>query len=186
MADAHVRDAIETDSADLGKIQAATWAVAYGSLLPPTALATITPNSAAEAWRLAIAERPSTRHRVLTAFERTATAETTVGFAAIAPVEPDEEDVDGAAVELVAMLVEPRWGRRGHGSRLLSAVVAHARAGGAGSMVCWVLDGDIATNKFLESAGWQLDGWTRSLDTGDRPIRQHRFTTHIDDLPPQR
>jgi GNAT superfamily N-acetyltransferase len=46
---------------------------------------------------------------------------------------------------ITALLVEPRWGRRGHGSRLLAAVVDLARTGGFRTGVTWVLQADTAS-----------------------------------------
>lgn len=181
MADVHVRPSRPDDASELGRIQAATWAIGYGNLLPAEALAAVTPTAAAEAWAAAIRTPPTARHVVLTAYERTAAAETTVGFAAIAPAE--DEDLTPAVVELVTVLVEPRWGRRGHGSRLLAAAVAFAQSNHAVLMVSWVLDGDVATEKFLTSAGWQRDGFTRGLETGDVPAQQRRFVTDISPAP---
>ena len=45
-----------------------------------------------------------------------------VGFAALAPADPQADEPD-ATVAVGPILVEPRWGRRGHGSRLMAAAV---------------------------------------------------------------
>ena len=117
------------------------------------------------------------------ALEVSATDTTRVGFVAIAPASEDEEDIEAPTAEIVTMLVEPRWGRRGHGSRLLSAAVEAARVGGADRMICWVLAGDKATEAFLRSAGWDRDGWRRTFDAGEREIAQHRLQTDISHVP---
>jgi RimJ/RimL family protein N-acetyltransferase len=79
--------------------------------------------------------------------------------------------------------VEPRWGRRGHGSRLLAAVTDTARAGGAARCTAWLLEADTVTARFLESAGWSPDGWARTLDADGRPLRELRWYTLLDDDP---
>jgi GNAT superfamily N-acetyltransferase len=99
-----------------------------------------------------------------------------VGFAASGPAE-DEED----AVELTTLLVEPRWGRRGHGSRLLAATVDHWREDGATTAVSWIWERDLALKSFLTGAGWEPDGAARGLDTGPRIERQVRL--HADVTP---
>ena len=38
--------------------------------------------------------------------------------------------------------MEPRWGRRGHGSRLLAAVADVARGGGAARLQVWLPEAD--------------------------------------------
>lgn len=183
MAEGHVRDAQPTDSDEIGRIQSATWRQAYQRQLPPSALDAMTPEAAAQAWREAITDPPDPAHRVMIALEASTTETASVGFAAVAIPGPDEEDAENS-VEIVALLVEPRWGRRGHGSRLLSATVERARSVGADSMICWVLAGDKATEGFLRSAGWERDGWRRTFDAGDREIAQHRMSTDISHLPP--
>ena len=39
--------------------------------------------------------------------------------------------------QIAPLLVEPRWGRRGHGSRLLAAAVDHAQADGFTRLITW-------------------------------------------------
>ncbi len=60
-----------------------------------------------------------------------------VGFAAVAPG------------QVLALEVEPRHQRGGHGSRLLAAAVDRLRRDGADEVVTWVLDGDAAREAFL-------------------------------------
>ena len=66
-------------------------------------------------------------------------------------------------------------GRRGHGSRLLSAVADLAGTGGAARLQVWLLEEDGVSTGFYESAGWAPDGWARTLDTGDVPLREVRW-----------
>lgn len=183
VAEGHVRNAQPTDADEIGRIQSATWQQAYRRQLPASALEAMTPQAAADGWRDALTAPPGPQHRVLIALEAGPADTSSVGFAAIAPANPDEEEADDAS-ELVTILVEPRWGRRGHGSRLLSAAVEAARATGAERMICWVLGGDKATEDFLRSAGWERDGWARTLDAGEREIAQHRMHTAIDHVSP--
>lgn len=182
MAEGHVRDAQSTDADEIGRIQSTTWQQAYQRQLPQTALDAMTPDAAAAAWHDAIVNAPGPGHRVFIALEASATDTSRVGFVATAPSAADEDDAAGAT-EIIALLVEPRWGRRGHGSRLLSAAVDAAREAGSGRMICWVLGGDKASEDFLRSAGWERDGWRRTLDAGEREIPQYRMHTDISHLP---
>lgn len=184
VADARVRPAQPADADELGRIQAVTWRQAYDAILPPDALEAMSPEVAADAWRQAITAPPSDGHVVLTAYETSKADTNVVGFAALAPAADDESEVTAPTAELATILVEARWGRRGHGARLLSAAVAHARERGADHLIAWVLGGDKATESFLESAGWARDGWTRPLDTGDRIVTQHRYVTDISEVSP--
>jgi L-amino acid N-acyltransferase YncA len=81
------------------------------------------------------------------------------------------------------LLVEPRWGRRGHGSRLLAAAVDHARADGMTRAVMWIPEADSASRDFLISAGWSPDGLARGLDTGAGELREIRLRTSLTDEP---
>jgi GNAT superfamily N-acetyltransferase len=181
MALGHVRPARPDDAAEIARIQLTTWRTAYRRLLPRHVLDQLDGAWMAEQWREAIGAPPSVAHRVLVAVEQSAQSYL-VGFAASGPADeaalaPDEDPAalpeDTAAV--TDLLVEPRWGRRGHGSRLLAACVAGWLEDGFGTAVAWAYDGDAATVKFLGSAGWEPDGATRALDVDDRLVPQSRL-----------
>ncbi|MBA2390192.1 MAG: GNAT family N-acetyltransferase [Geodermatophilaceae bacterium] len=170
MADASVRPARAADVSEIARIQLDTWRAAYSALLPPTALDDVTPELAGAQWSAAVNEAPSPRHRVLVAQER----DSVVGFLA---AEPDPDDP--GTTMIATMLVEPRWGRRGHGSRLLAAAVDLAREEGTSRLTAWVFERDQASIGFYESAGWSRDGWTRTLDAADTPVREVRLHTSL-------
>lgn len=169
MADVSVRPARSDDVDEIARIQISTWATAYERLLPPDALAAATPEWAREQWAAAVIEPPSPRHRVLVALHE----DQRVGFTAFAPGERAME------AEILTMLVEPRWGRRGHGSRLLAATMDHLRDDGAKTVAMWLLDRDVATKEFLTAAGWAPSGTARTLDTGGGEIREIEMHTSL-------
>ncbi|MEO6957819.1 MAG: GNAT family N-acetyltransferase [Antricoccus sp.] len=179
MADAHVREARPQDADEIGRILVDTWRQAYAKILPTSALQQLDQAEAAQAWRLAITNPPGPGHQVFTAYERSTTGEQIVGFLAIAPPAEDEKAINAPTAEVATVLVEPRWARRGHGSRLLSAAVAIAAAGKADQLICWLPMKDKASAAFLQSAGWDRDGWTRTLDAGGTDLIQQRFATDI-------
>lgn len=157
----------------MARVQLATWQQAYAGLLPEQAL-NLPEAHAAAVWLNAIESPDSRRHRVLVALE----GNELVGFAASAPAQ--DEDLDPASsAEVVAMLVIPRWGRRGHGARLMAASVQDWRHQGVRHAVAWVFDSDEATLSFLISSGWENDGRARVLDTGARRPRQVRLHCDI-------
>ena len=173
MADVSVRPARPEDAERVARVQLSTWRTAYADLLPPQAL-DVPEEQVAAVWLNAIEAPPTPRHRVLVAMERIEL----VGFAASTPA--DDEGLDPAATtELTTLLVEPRWGRRGHGSRLVAASVEHWRGDGATHAVTWVWERDPASRSFLATAGWDSDGAARGLDTGPRVQRQLRFHTDL-------
>jgi GNAT superfamily N-acetyltransferase len=179
-ADASVRPALPDDAAEIARIQVVTWRTAYGAALPPAVLDEWEADAATASWRSAIASPPTPGHGVVVALERN----DVVGFAAFGPAEltaGEQADPAGPTAELSTLLVEPRWGRRGHGSRLLAAVSDLVRAGGAARLQAWLLETDRVSAGFYESAGWAPDGWARTLDTGWEPLREIRWHALLED-----
>ncbi len=179
MADVSVRPARPDDAAELGRIQVETWRTAYDDVVPAAVLAGLSAETAAASWQQAISAPPSARHHVLVAMEQ----DWRVGFVAIGPaddLEPDDPEAELTA-SVALLVVEPRWGRRGHGSRLLAAAVEHARADGMTRAIAWLPEGDKVTRDFLVSAGWAPDGLARALDTGAGELREVRLHTLLAD-----
>jgi GNAT superfamily N-acetyltransferase len=179
-ADASVRPALSDDARDIARIQLVTWRTAYRSALPAAVLDDWDTAAATESWRSAITSPPTPGHGVLVALERNEV----VGFAAFGPAEPPADgapDPAGPTVEVGTLLVEPRWGRRGHGSRLLAAVSDLVRARDVARLQVWLLESDAVSAAFYESAGWAPDGWARTLDTGGEPLREIRWHALLDE-----
>ena len=173
VADVSVRPARVADAERVARVQLSTWRTAYADLLPAEAL-DVPEVQVAALWLGAVESPPSPRHRLLVAFER----DELVGFAASGPASDEELD-PATTAELLALLVEPRWGRRGHGSRLVAASVQDWRTDGVRTAVSWLWEQDSASRSFLRSAGWETDGAARGLDTGARVQRQLRFHTDL-------
>ncbi len=177
MAEATVRPAEPSDAAEIARIQLATWRAAYTDLLPAEVLAALDADEAAATWRHTIEQGPA---RVFVAFE----GEWCVGFCAAGQA-PQEDSADATGVpvadaERVALvstlLVEPRWGRRGHAGRLLAATGEAMLAAGLARGISWVAEADKASLGFWERAGWVSDGTVRTLDAGGKPLREVRMT----------
>jgi GNAT superfamily N-acetyltransferase len=181
MADVSVRPARPDDVGEIGRIQVETWRHGYRDILPAPVLDSLTPDGVSAAWADAVAAPPSARHRVLVALEK----EWVVGFVAVAPSSDlEDDDPDPATtVTLGPLLVEPRWSRRGHGSRLLAAAVDHARGDGMTRAIAWIPEADTASKEFYVSAGWAPDGLARGLDTGAGELREIRLHTLLTDAP---
>ena len=179
-ADASVRRARPADAPEIARVQAVTWRTAYRSVLPLEVLDEWDEAASTAVWHAAITSPPTPGHGVLVAVERDAI----VGFAAYGPaelVDDEQSHPAGPTTELSTLLVEPRWGRRGHGSRLLAAVADLARETGTARLQVWLLEPDAVSAGFFESAGWGPDGWARTLDTGASPLREVRWHALIDD-----
>lgn len=172
MADVSVRPARPADAELIARVQLLTWKSAYSSLLPPEAL-DLPLVQVAAVWLNSIENAPSPRHRVLVALD----GGELVGLLASEPAADDDLSADVS--EISAFLVEPRWRRRGHGSRLLAAAVEHWRGDGSATAVHWAFEADTVLTAFLESAGWGFDGLGRGLDTGARVVPQRRMHADV-------
>lgn len=173
MADVSVRRARTEDVAEIGRIQIDTWRTAYSSFVPEAVLDSLRVEDAAATWEQAITDAPSPHHRVLVAQEQ----DWLVGFVAFGPT----DDLEGqdpepdTTIGIGPLLVEPRWGRRGHGSRLLAATVDLAREDGMTRAITWIPEEDQPSREFLIAAGWAQDGLARALDTGSGELREIRL-----------
>lgn len=178
MADVSVRPARPADVAEIARIQVETWRIGYAEVLPQQVLAALSEQAAAQAWEAAVEAAPSPRHHVLVAQEK----QRTVGFVAFGPdPDPQPEDPDPErTISVAPLLVEPRWGRRGHGSRLLAACVDIARGDGMTRAVIWVPEADTPSRQFLTGAGWEPDGLARGLDTGAGELREIRLHVSLE------
>jgi GNAT superfamily N-acetyltransferase len=203
----YVRPARLDEADEIARIQLSTWRTAYRRLLPRHVLDGLDPQWLAQRWREAIDAPPSHRHQVLVAVEQTESsyraptvgpgaaggpaarqanyrAPTVVGFAAAGPADeaalaPGEPPLGTDVAAITELLVEPRWGRRGHGSRLLAAIVDRWREDGFTTALAWVYEQDPATRAFLSSAGWAPDGARRALDVDDLLVPQLRLHTSL-------
>lgn len=184
MAVGFVRPARPEDVAEISRIQVATWRVAYRRLLPRHVLDGLDTAEVASFWQAAVESPPTGHHRVLVAVEQGSEASYVVGFGAFGPAEEDhtvpDEVLPSTVGGITELLVEPRWGRRGHGSRLLAAAVDLWREDGVTGALAWVFDQNPAMVKFLTSAGWAADGNTRALDVDDMLVPQSRYFTALD------
>jgi len=173
VADVSVRPATADDVPELARIQLDTWRLAYQTVLPEPVLQALNTDQIAASWHAAVTAPPSPSHHVLVAME----GQLRVGFTAFGPDadrQPrDPEPERTAAISM--LLVEPRWGRRGHGSRLLAAVADLSRPAGINRLVAWVPVADTASLQFYRSAGWEADGLRRDLDTGAGTVTELRL-----------
>jgi GNAT superfamily N-acetyltransferase len=175
-----VRCATAEDAPTLAALHRVTWRAAYSELLPPGALDELDTPQLQQAWAETIAGGAT----VLIATE----GADPVGFVVAGPAPEDDVAAadgtvpsDAARTVLVSsLLVEPRWGRRGHGGRLLAAAAAVLREAGAVRGIAWIPAEDAASLNFYRRAGWTPDGTVRTLDARGRALRELRLTGSLD------
>lgn len=170
MAPSIVRPATVDDAPAIARLQLAVWRQVFATVLPATALNT-DPDAHAAAW----ADRIGQGGPVLLAQE----GGEPVGFAAAATT-VDPRNLLAPVGEIEVLYVVPRWGRRGHGGRLLAAAATELRRLGATSGRWWIPQADSVTARFLTAAGWVEDGVRRELDTGAAPIVELRWSGTLD------
>lgn len=176
-----VRAAGADDVADIVRIQRRTWEIAYAEMLGTQAVAQLDSTEVEQGWAAAVAHPDTVVHLAVE-------AGTVVGYCVAGPAPADEIaaadgslPADADAVGLIGdLLVEPRWGRRGHGGRLLVAAAADLRAQGIERGVTWVGQSDSASLDFFRKAGFNPDNTVRTLDTGERTVREIRLTGPLD------
>lgn len=181
MTEARVRLATVADAPEIARIQLLTWQVAYTEVLPRRVLDELDTGQTSRVWAETLENGPA---RVHLATED----EAPVGFC-VSGAAPEQEvaAADGALPEdapgvalIGTLLVEPRWGRRGHGGRLLATAAEALRADGASRGIAWVPEADEASVAFYAGAGWAADGTVRTLDAGGEPLRELRLTGPLD------
>ena len=184
MAIAAVHPAEPSDIAHIDRIQRTVWQVGYEPLLPAELRATLAALDQQDTERTWDETRLHGPAKLFVATE----GEWTVGFcsAGFAPADelagPNGELPDDAAtVALIgSLLVEPRWGRRGHGGRLVATAAVELTQEGATRGIAWILDGDTVSRAFYARIGWQPDGIARTLDAGGHPLREIRLAGDLD------
>lgn len=176
MARPDVHLARADDAGEVARIQHQTWLIAYREIIGVAVLDQLDTATTERRWAEAIAH-PSTDVFIATE------GDATVGFCVSGPAPAEELEGPGGEVPedaehtglIATVLVEPRWGRRGHGGRLLAAAARALRSRGAHRAVTWVSESDSATLSFYRGIGWEPDGTVRTLDTGEKQIREVRL-----------
>src|ERR671936_2052912 len=138
-----VRPADSSDAAAIAQVHVASWRSTYRGLLPDDFLASLDEPAYTERWGRILAEPTS---RVYVA----ADGPDVVGFASGGRERAGESGYEG---ELYAIYVlRPSQGR-GHGRRLVQAVVSGLRELGLEDMIVWVLRDNSGARKFYERLG---------------------------------
>jgi ribosomal protein S18 acetylase RimI-like enzyme len=138
-----VRQAGSEDAPAIARVHVDTWRTAYRGLLPDDFLAALDEAGYAERWRRTLTDGTG---RVYVAED----GRHTVGFASGGPERAGE---DGFTGELYAIYVLQEAQGRGHGRRLVQAVVQGLREMGLPNMIVWVLRDNHNARHFYERLG---------------------------------
>ena len=138
-----VRPAEIDDAAGIAGIHVATWRTAYLGMLPNDFLDSLDEAGYEDRWRRTISE---SSNKVFVAEG----ARGVIGFASGGRERAGE---DGYGGELYAIYVLREAQGRGHGRRLVQAVVGGLRELGLAEMIVWVLRDNAAARKFYQRLG---------------------------------
>jgi GNAT superfamily N-acetyltransferase len=176
-----VRDGRASDAPGLARIQVVSWRDAFDGLVPAQVLRELSSDARVSAftgsWRDAIANPPTSRHKVLVAYAAGAPGEP-VGFASAGPA-TDEDRWPGTDGQLYEFHLLPGHAGAGHGGRLLHAVADTLSRDGCHAAYTWVLAADSAQLDFLKAAGWAPDGSSANLDMGVTKVPVVRLHTRL-------
>jgi ribosomal protein S18 acetylase RimI-like enzyme len=156
----------DDDVPRIGEVHATSRHAAYAGLVAPEALARVTPQTQAEAWR-----------RRLT--------EVAYPWSMLVVEHHDDRRVAGFALgsgsgplaTLHAIHVLPELHGSGAGQLLHDHMVAEFRAWSCTMAQLWVLEGNVRAQAFYRRNGWALDGARDSNDIGGAlvPIVRYRL-----------
>lgn len=183
-----VRPATPADAAAIAAIQAeavaTTVATALGGDRARKVSESISVSQMTQTWAITAADNDRDDRGVLVAHQD----DHVVGFAAFArPQDPGKVtnpatakalaqlpfEVPLDSAQILAFEVDANHRRRGHGSRLLSAVADTAGSSGAPGLVVWLMPDDEEKTRFFQGAGFRPAGVRRNLETGAGKVTEH-------------
>jgi GNAT superfamily N-acetyltransferase len=165
-----LRPATEADLMGVGALHQRSRVAAYGSFLPPEALAEPTPEAMGQYWVERLTwERAD--HR-MTVAERDGRL---VGFSYLGP----DDAGDPATGLLNAIHLEPDERGRGTGRALMVDSLDAMRARGWSRAALWVLRENVAARRFYERGGWSFTGRQRDDHIGSALAPQLRYARSL-------
>ena len=138
-----VRKAGPGDAAAIANVHVAAWRTTYRGLLPDDFLASLSESRYTERWR----------HTLTESSDRVYVAESADGVIGFASGGKERAGESGYSGELYAIYVLRQAQGRGHGRRLVEAVVNGLREMELPNMIVWVLRDNAAARRFYERLG---------------------------------
>jgi ribosomal protein S18 acetylase RimI-like enzyme len=137
------RAATIDDAAAIARVHVASWRSTYRTMLPSDFLDSLSEDGYADRWRRFIGEGANLVYVIEDAGRL-------IGFASGGRERAGEVGYKG---ELYAIYVLDDFQRRGHGHRLVRAVVAGLKEMGLDDMIIWVLRDNAPARQFYERLG---------------------------------
>jgi len=150
-----IRPYRDDDVPQIGAVHAASRHAAYDGLVAPEALARVTPETQAEAWRRRLTEAPCPWSMLVVEHAQDCRV---AGFVL--------GSGSGPVAKLHAIHVLPELHGSGAGQLLHDRIVAQYRAWDCATAQLWVLDGNARAQAFYRRNGWAPDGGRDTNDIG--------------------
>jgi GNAT superfamily N-acetyltransferase len=155
IAGVEIRTYRDDDLPQIGAVHAASRHAAYVGLVAPEALARVTPQTQAEAWRRRLPDQPDP-------------------WSMLVVVHPNDRRVagfvlgsgTGPVATLNAIHVLPELHGNGAGQLLHDHIVGKFRAWNCSTAQLWVVEGNARAQAFYRRNGWTLDGRRDTNDIG--------------------
>ena len=147
-----------SDTESVGWVHSRSRRYAYAGLVPPDALANVTPERQAAVWTTRRGNLPEPHLAVVVEREKAV-----IGFA-LAQIDPD------SGAELNAMHVLPEQHGTGAGQALMDEVLAAFAQWGSPEAHLHVLEGNDRAQAFYRRNGWRLTGRAGSHEVGGAPV----------------
>lgn len=162
-----VRDAVAEDAPALARVHRDSWRQAYGGLLDPDYLDSLTVEGLSAQWAHTMAGRTDDRLLVVGA------ADDVRGFAHVGPCH--DGDATPGTTELYKLYIHPDWWGRGVGRAVHDAALDRLAAAGSRLVTLWVLGTNTNARRFYEHRGWSLVDGARVQYFGTSVCHDDRY-----------
>jgi GNAT superfamily N-acetyltransferase len=150
-----IRTYRDDDVLQVGAVHAASRRTAYAGIVPPEALAQVTPQTQAEAWRRRLTPGPNPWSMLVAEHPEDCRV---AGFVL--------GSGSGPVATLHAIHVLPELHGSGAGQLLHNRIVAEFRTWNCSTAQLWVVDGNARAQTFYRRNGWAPDGGRDTNDIG--------------------
>jgi ribosomal protein S18 acetylase RimI-like enzyme len=166
-----VRQATISDARSIAPIHVASWQAAYRGLMPDAILDNLDVEKRAAFWQTHLASQP------LGTFVAELNQEI-IGFCDLIPSR-DKDSNSKVIAEIAAIYVHPDHWRQGAGRELCCRALATARRANFIAVTLWILESNIAAQKFYQTMGFNCDGATKSEPMANHEIHEVCFRTSL-------
>lgn len=165
-----IRQAALSDVDAIARVHVKAWQTAYRGLMPDAYLDTLDESKRAAMWAKAV-EQGAMLVLVATS------GDTLVGFCSLLPSR--DADATPNVGEIVAIYVDPAFGRCGFGSSLVEGIVEAARLRNFTELTLWVLTDNAPARQFYEARSFNTDGHTKTEERWGFPLHETRYRRPI-------